>query len=93
MLGFAPHLRTWEGCKSKNWSSALLSAHLACKLQTLLAKCVSRAQAKCAPKRALKSHYARARPYKTHSINRVVLEAVQRKTLHFMNSASLNLRK
>jgi hypothetical protein len=52
MLGFAPYLRTWEGRKSQNWSGLLLSAHLACKLRTLLAKCASRAQAKCALKSA-----------------------------------------
>jgi hypothetical protein len=52
MLGFAPYLCTWEGRKLQNWSGALLSAHLACKLQTLLAKCASRAQAKCALKSA-----------------------------------------
>jgi hypothetical protein len=47
MLGFAPYLCTWEGRKLQNWSGAILSAHLACELQTLLAKCTSRAQAKC----------------------------------------------
>jgi hypothetical protein len=52
MLGFTPYLRTWEGRKLQNRSGALLSVHLACKLQTLLAKCASRAQAKCALKSA-----------------------------------------
>jgi hypothetical protein len=52
MLGFAPYLHTWEGHKLQNRSDALLSAHLACELRTSLAKCASRAQAKCALKSA-----------------------------------------
>ncbi len=52
MLSFAPYLRTWEGRKSQNQSGVLLSAHLACKLWTLLAKCASKVQAKCTLKSA-----------------------------------------
>jgi hypothetical protein len=52
MLGFAPYLHTWEERKAQNWSGALLSAYLAWELRTLLAKCASKAQAKCALKSA-----------------------------------------